>query len=296
MAGDFHDGTTCPGFSWHVVGDSELLGAARQALATKKHARQTAIKWDDEAVRETDDGGYIVWKEPVTLKAAHAWFMRLFEVLERSTGGKKSKPGLTCNSANDRQRPCILVPHPRGYDPELVRQRLSNGLTPQEEGGEKEEDTEAKAKEEASTSWQGGRHEWNVVEGIVAPEVLQWLLADPDLLEHLGRATLAGTQPPDEMCKRGIRHEFDRKLSFSGRLCASGTASCNGVTLQRDFLGRTCAWNQAFLLKNERVISEMVGKAIVEVGLVMIIHLMICLMPPSSNRQAWPPDVTRGFL
>ena len=52
-------------------------------------------------------------------------------------------------------------------------------------------------------------------------------------------------------------------------------------------MGRTCAWNQAFLLKNERVITEMVGKAIAEVGLVMIIiNLMISLMPPSSPRQA----------
>ena len=107
---------------------------------------------------------------------------------------------------------------------------MSNGLTPQEEGGEKEEDTEAKAKEEASTSWQGGRHEWNVVEGIVALEVLQWLLADPDLKEHLGRATLASTQHPDQMCKRGMRHEFGRELSVPGRLCASAIASCNGVT------------------------------------------------------------------
>ena len=156
----------------------------------------------------------------------------------------------------------------------------------QEEGGEKEEDTEAKAKEEAETSWQGVRHEWNVVEGIVALEVLQWLLADPDLKEHLGRATLASTQHRHQMCKRGIRHEFDRKLSFSGRLCASGTASCNGVSLQRDFSGRTCAWNQAFLLKNERAITEMVGKAIAEVGLVMIILFMISVTPPSSPRQA----------
>ena len=120
----------------------------------------------------------------------------------------------------------------------------------------------------------------------MAPEVLQWLLADPDLKEHLGRATLASTQHPDQMRKKGMRHEFGRKLSFSGRLCASGTASLNGVALQRDFVGRTRAWNQAFLLKNERVITEMVGKAIAEVGLVMIIHLMISLMPPSSPRQA----------
>ena len=96
----FNDDTTYPGFSWHVVGDLEWLGAARQALATKKHARQTAIKWDDEAVRQTDDGGYIVWKEPVTLKAAHAWFMRVFEGFERATGDKRSKPGLTGKSAS----------------------------------------------------------------------------------------------------------------------------------------------------------------------------------------------------
>ena len=96
----FNDDTTYPGFSWHVVGDPERLGAARQALATKKHARQTAIKWDDEAVRETDDGGYIVWKELVTLKAAHAWFMRVFEGLERATDDKKCKPGLTGQSAS----------------------------------------------------------------------------------------------------------------------------------------------------------------------------------------------------
>ena len=86
--------------------------------------------------------------------------------------------------------------------------------------------------------------------------------------------------------KKGMRHEFGRKLSFSGRLCASGTASLNGVALQRDFVGRTRAWHQAFLLKNACVITEMVGKAIAEVGLVMIIHLMISLMPPSSPRQA----------
>ena len=49
----------------------------------------------------------------------------------------------------------------------------------------------------------------------MAPEVLQWLLADPDLKEHLGRATLASTQHPDQMCKRGMRHEFDPKLSSS---------------------------------------------------------------------------------
>ena len=95
MPGGLNDGTTYPGFSWHVVGDPERLRAARQALATKKHARQTAIKWDDEAVRETDDGGYIVWKEPVTCKAAYMWFSRLFEGLGRATGGNKSKPGLT---------------------------------------------------------------------------------------------------------------------------------------------------------------------------------------------------------
>ena len=103
MAGSFHDDTTYAGFSWHVAGDPERLGAARQALATKKHARQTAIKWDDEAVRETDDGGYIVWKEPVTLKAAHAWFMRVFEGLERATGDKKSKPGLTRRMGGDTE-------------------------------------------------------------------------------------------------------------------------------------------------------------------------------------------------
>ena len=154
-------------------------------------------------------------------------------------GDKKRRwPGLTGKSASG-QRPWMLVPHPREFDPELVRQqRQESNVAPEE--------TEAKAKEQASTSWWGGRrHEWNVVEGIVAPEVLQWLLADPDLKEHLGRATLASTQHPDQMCKRGMRHEFDRKLSFSGRLCASGTASCNGVTLQRDVLGRTCAWNHA---------------------------------------------------
>ena len=123
MPGDFHDDTTCPGFSWHVAGDIERLEAARQALATKKHARlKTVIKWDDEAVRETDDGGYIVWKELATLKAAHAWFQRVFEGLERATGDKKSKPGLTGKSASG-QRPWMLVPHPRGFDPELVRQQ-----------------------------------------------------------------------------------------------------------------------------------------------------------------------------
>ncbi len=290
MPGAFNDDTTYPGFSWHVAGDPERLGAARQALTTKKHARQTATKWDDVAVRETDDGGYLVWKELVTLKAAHAWFMRVFENFERATGGKKSKPGSSVSSASGRQRPWILVPHPRGFDPELVRQQrkeeevtLGSG---QEEGGRRRRTQRRRRRRRLQHRGRGGRHEWNVVEGIVAPEVLQWLLADPDLKEHLGRATLTSTQHPDELCKRGIRHEFDRKPSFSGRLCASGTASLNGVALQRDFVGRTRAWNQAFLLKNELVITEMAGKAIAEVGLVMIILLILLLMPPSSPRQA----------
>ena len=140
MAGDFHDGTTYPGFSWHVAGDPEWLGAARQALATKKHARrrrggagQTAIKWDDEAVRETDDGGYIVWKEPATFKAAHSWFVRVFEGLD-----KKSKPGLR-DPRTRSQHPWMLLPHPRGFDPELGRQHRKESNVPwgfgQEEGG-----------------------------------------------------------------------------------------------------------------------------------------------------------------
>ena len=87
MPGAFHDDTTYPGFSWHVAGDPERLGAARQALATKKHARgNTAVQWEDEAVREIDDGSYTVWNELATLKAAHAWFMRVFGALKGPQG------------------------------------------------------------------------------------------------------------------------------------------------------------------------------------------------------------------
>ena len=128
----------------------------------------------------------------------------------------------------------MLVPHPRGFDTELVRQQREAWGFGQEEGGEKEEDTEAKAKEEASTSWQGGRHEWNVVEGIVALEVLQWLLADPDLKEHLGRATLASAQHPDQLRKRGHASRIGSEvLVFWSSLCLG-----NCVLQRRNFAAR----------------------------------------------------------
>ena len=39
----------------------------------------------------------------------------------------------------------------------------------------------------------------------------------------------------------------------------------NAVTLQREFLGRTCAWNEALLCKNERKFTEMVAWATAQV-------------------------------
>ena len=80
MANRFHDGQRYGGFSWHTH-DAVFRARARQALAEAKGSRQTAIKWDDEAQRETDDGGYLVWKTPATINAAHSWFTRVFKNL-----------------------------------------------------------------------------------------------------------------------------------------------------------------------------------------------------------------------
>ena len=74
MSNRFHDLETYAGFSWHAP-DSAFRAAARLALAeVRGKGGKTAITWNDEAQRETDDGGYLVWKAPATFNAAHAWF------------------------------------------------------------------------------------------------------------------------------------------------------------------------------------------------------------------------------
>ena len=98
--------------------------------------------------------------------------------------------------------------------------------------------------------------------GIVAPEVLEWLLEDPGLKQTLEATKFTSDGDADCECKKGLRYEFGRKVSFSGRLRSSATSSLNGVLLQQDFLGRTRAWDEAFLTKNESQFAELVGDAV----------------------------------
>ena len=63
----FHDSAQYSGFSWHTH-DVVFRASVRQALAQARQARQTAVEWDEAT--EIEDGGYLVWKAPVTWRAA----------------------------------------------------------------------------------------------------------------------------------------------------------------------------------------------------------------------------------
>ena len=107
----------------------------------------------------------------------------------------------------------------------------------------------------------GQRHDWNTFVGQVPPEVVQWLLEDPDLEKLLARAPFSTTTPEADR-KKGFRYEHGRKMAFVGRIyrpCA--TNSMHGVPLQLYFLGRVCAWNAAFRSENERVFDEADGRS-----------------------------------
>ena len=86
-------------------------------------------------------------------------------------------------------------------------------------------------------AWKGERHDWNVLTGIVAPEVLEWLLEDPGLKQTLEATKFTSDGDADCECKKGLRYEFGRKVSFSGRLRSSETSSLNGSQLQQDYWG-----------------------------------------------------------
>ena len=161
----------------------------------------------------------------------------------------------------DESEPQLLwyvVAHPKGFSPELCRPRHALA--------ESQLETGAPSTGPEVASRKGERHDWNVLDGIVAPEVLEWLLEDPDLKKRLEATKFTSTKSPDAECKKGFRYEFGLKVSFSGRLRSSETSSMNGTQLQPDFLGRTRAWNEAFLIRNECQIAEMVGEATAKVG------------------------------
>jgi len=129
----FHDSAQYSGFSWHSD-DAVFRASVRQALAQARQARQTAVKWDEAT--EIEDGGYLVWKAPVTWKAAWQWFQTRLsptddeaEKTKLSVDKRKGKPKVAPKEEEQkRQKMPKIVAHPSGFDPERVRQAKEDDI------------------------------------------------------------------------------------------------------------------------------------------------------------------------
>ncbi len=98
----------------------------------------------------------------------------------------------------------------------------------------------------ASPSWAGIRHSWNLRQGHLAPEILEWLRLDPIF------------DPTSDACKamkytftgsgKNYKTEEGRKMVISGSV---GGASCSGSLCGLSLAGacpssRVNAWFRAF--------------------------------------------------
>jgi len=286
----FHDSAQYSGFSWHTH-DVVFRASVRQALAQARQARQTAVKWDEAT--EIEDGGYLVWKAPVTWKAAWQWFQTRLsptddeaEKTKLSVDKRKGKLKVAPKEEEQkRQKMPKIVAHPSGFDPERVRQAKEDDIDDEVTGlprdkrkkvtggmldgpaepngmldGPDRGCPEKAAGKPDGRALNGGRlhclkgqrHDWNTCVGQAPPEVVKWLLEDPDLEKLLAGASFS-TETPVEDRKKGFRYEHERKMAFAGRLCPCATSSMHGVPLQTNFLRRVCAWREAFCSENERV-------------------------------------------
>ncbi len=131
--------------------------------------------------------------------------------------------------------------------------------------------------------FRGRRHEWNIIEGQLEPELLEWVQDDPDLAGFLSKeaAFAAGLgKSKKELSKQGILFNSEERkmncamdMNGSNRHAGSPERSApkampkrsapkamNGLTLTPP-LGRMAAFRKAFLRVNATGIAEMAALA-----------------------------------
>ena len=98
---------------------------------------------------------------------------------------------------------------------------------------------------DVSLQFTGKRHPWNVNVGMLAPEVLQWLRADPIFQANSSAQQELGLGLTIQASN--MRVEEDRKLLIAGSLGACSSAAMCGLNISKPLpSARTCAWFLAF--------------------------------------------------
>lgn len=117
-----------------------------------------------------------------------------------------------------------------------------------------------------ATGFAGARHEWNLLTGQLAPEILLWLLADPALQAggagDCGSAEWLALNVQFEQSGPTWRCEEGRKMLIAGRVGATkGSAMC-GLRLLRHFpVQRAADWLAALWLANACAVEDIAARA-----------------------------------
>ena len=91
----------------------------------------------------------------------------------------------------------------------------------------------------------GSRHHWNILQGQLGPDVLEWLRADD------GFASAKMREPRFHGAGTSWRSEEGRKVLYAGKLGNPASLSCCGLSVKEDLLlQRVTAWRNAFFKAN----------------------------------------------
>ena len=102
---------------------------------------------------------------------------------------------------------------------------------------------------EGEPCYQGARHPWNLADGTLATEVLEWLRAD-DALQP-GSSAFRALGVDFQAARGNAKSEENRKFIMAGALSQCGTGKMCGLSLAEPLpLPRLQAWREAFLAVN----------------------------------------------
>lgn len=109
-------------------------------------------------------------------------------------------------------------------------------------------------------SYQGARHTWNICEGTLAVEVLEWLRADPALVP--GSAAFMALGVDFQAQRADAKSEMNRKFIMAGAFEGCGSGNMCGLSLSKLMpLPRLQAWRAALLAVNERAFEALEASA-----------------------------------
>lgn len=112
----------------------------------------------------------------------------------------------------------------------------------------------------------GNRHDWNLLTGSVAPEVLMWLRDDENLQNDFGSLPLSFQEfrdcNSDKSFRKRAKIEIQRKCNIAGRTGACSSGKLNGLSVHELLpMPRMRAWVTAFRTVNKRALAEMLTVA-----------------------------------